>query len=78
MAMSNIKLGRELLMTRRLPEQELDDIDTMSETITDMILQSESRVTEAINKPVKSRIEDIVTNTSPDDETTRTGGIRRR
>ncbi|KAK2164193.1 hypothetical protein NP493_1428g00036 [Ridgeia piscesae] len=34
---------------------ELDDIDTMSETITDMIQQSAS-VAKAINKPLKSRI----------------------
>ena len=36
--------------------QELDDIDTMSETITDMIQQSASRVAKAINKPLKSRL----------------------
>ena len=39
--------------------QELDDIDTMSETITDIIQQSASRVPKAINRPHKS---------SPDDE----------
>ena len=36
--------------------QELDDIDTMSATITYMIQQSASRVAKAINKPLKSRI----------------------
>ena len=36
--------------------QELDDIDSMSENITDMIQQSASRVAKAINKPHKSRI----------------------
>ena len=35
---------------------ELDDIDTMSEAITDMIQQSASRVATAITKPLKSRI----------------------
>ena len=35
---------------------ELDDIDTMSETITDMIQQSTSREATAVNKPLKSRI----------------------
>ena len=44
-------------MTNRPPEQEqLDDIDTMSETTTDMIQLSASRVGKAINKPLKSRI----------------------
>ena len=32
--------------------QELDDIDTMSETIIDMIQQSVRRVGKAINKPL--------------------------
>ena len=38
--------------------QELDDIGTMSQTITDMIHQSAStsRVAKAINTPLKSRI----------------------
>ena len=36
--------------------QELDDIDTMSETITEIIQQSASRVSKAINQPKKSRI----------------------
>ena len=36
--------------------QELYDIDTMCETITDMIQQSASRVAKTINKPLKSRI----------------------
>ena len=36
--------------------QEPDDIDTMSETITDMIQQSASRAAKAINKPQKLRI----------------------
>ena len=36
--------------------QELDDFDTMSETITDMIQQSASTVAQAINKPLESRI----------------------
>ena len=36
--------------------QELDDIDTMSESITDMIQQSASREARAINKLHKSRI----------------------
>ena len=36
--------------------QKLDDIDTLSETITDMIQQSMSRVAKAINKPLPSRI----------------------
>ena len=35
---------------------ELHDIDTMSETITDMIQQSASRVAKATKKPLKSRI----------------------
>ena len=34
--------------------QVLDDIDTMSETITDMIQQSASGVAKTINKPLKS------------------------
>ena len=37
-------------------QQELDDINTTSETITYMIQQSASRVAKAINKPHKSRI----------------------
>ena len=36
--------------------QELDDIDTMSETITYNIQQSASRVAKTIDKPLKSRI----------------------
>ena len=36
--------------------QELDDIDTMSETITDMIQQSASIMAKAANKPLISRI----------------------
>ena len=36
--------------------QELEDIDTMSETITGMIQQSASRVAKPINKQLKSRI----------------------
>ena len=39
--------------------QELDDIDTMSETISDMIQQRASRVSRAINKPLKSRISSL-------------------
>jgi len=38
------------------PIRELDDIDTMSETITDLIQQSSTRVAKAINKTLKSRI----------------------
>ena len=56
--------------------QELDDIDTMSETITDTIQQSASRVAKAINTPHKSRIS--ITYTSCDDETMRNGGKRRQ
>ena len=47
---------------------ELDDIDTMSETITYIIQQSASRVAKATEYRY---IEDITTHTSPDDETTR-------
>ena len=36
--------------------QELDDIDTMSETIADMIQQGASRIAKNINKPLKSRM----------------------
>ena len=36
--------------------QELDDINTMSENITDMIQQTASRVAKAVYKPHKSRI----------------------
>ena len=36
--------------------QELDDIDNMSETISDTIQQSASKVAKVINKPPKSRI----------------------
>ena len=36
--------------------QELDDVDTMSETITDMIQQTALRVAKSINKPLKSMI----------------------
>ena len=36
--------------------QVLNDIDTMSETTTDMIQQNASRIAKAINKPHKSRI----------------------
>ena len=48
---SKIELRNRFLML-----QELDDIDTMSEAITDMIQQSASRVPKAINKALKSRI----------------------
>ena len=34
-------------------EQELDDIDTMSETITNVFHQSVPRVAKAISKPLK-------------------------
>ena len=36
--------------------QELDDIDTMSETIADMIQQGASRIAKEINTPLKSRM----------------------
>ena len=36
--------------------EELDDIDTMSETITDMMQQNALSVAKAINKPHKSRL----------------------
>ena len=56
--------------------QEQNDIDTMNETITDMIQKSASRVAKVINKPLESRISSP--NTSPDDETTKHCGKRRR
>ena len=36
--------------------QELDDIDTMSETIADMIQQGASIIAKEINKPLESRM----------------------
>ena len=51
----------------------LDDIDTMSETVTYMIQESASRVAKAINKPPELRSPDDDT-TGPDDDTTRNGG----
>ena len=39
--------------------QELDNLNTTSETITDMTQQSASRVAKAINKPHKSRISSL-------------------
>ena len=54
--------------------QELDDIDAMSEAITDMIQQSVSRVV----KTQATAIEHIITNTCPDDETTRNCGKQRQ
>ena len=47
--------------------QELDDIDTISETITDMCGNQQA-----------TEIEDIVTNKSPDGETAGNGGKWRR
>ena len=44
------------LQNRFETSQELDDIDTMSETITDMIQHCVSRVAKAVNKPLKLRI----------------------
>ena len=44
------------LRTRFETLQELDDIDTMSETITYKIQQSATRVARTIDKPLKSRI----------------------
>ena len=56
--------------------QELDHIDTMSEVITDMVPQTASRVAKANQQDTE--LEDIITNMSPDDETTRNGDKRRR
>ena len=68
LVMSNINLDvemeRNIFLTKSTQigskkfetQQELDDIDTTRETITDMIQQSASRVAKAINKPLKSRI----------------------
>ena len=39
--------------------QELDDIDTISEIITDIIQQCASRVAKAINMPQKLRISSL-------------------
>ena len=52
---------KEDLITTRIQKpirakQELDDIDTMSETITDMVQHSAPRVAKTINKPWTSRI----------------------
>ncbi len=44
--------------------QELDDIDTKSETITDMILENAPRVAKAINKPLKLKISSSTINKS--------------
>ena len=51
------KIEFELELRNRFETlQELDDIDTMSETITDMIKQIAPRVAKAINTPLQSRI----------------------
>ena len=51
-----IEFQLRVLKNRFETLQELDVIDTMSETITYMIQQSASRVATAVNKPQKSRI----------------------
>ena len=51
------KIEFQLELRNRLETlQELDNIDTLSKTISDMIQQSASRVAKAINKSHKSRI----------------------
>ena len=51
------KIKFQLEMKNRFQTpQELDDIDTTSETITDLIQQSASKVAKTISKPQKSRI----------------------
>ena len=51
------KIECELELRKRFETlQQLNDIDTMNETITYMIQKSESRVAKAINKPQRPRI----------------------
>ena len=51
------KLEFQLELRKRFETlQELDDIDTMAETIADMIQESASKVAKAITKQQKSRI----------------------
>ena len=79
MAMRNIKLVvgverktvRLELRNRFETLQELDDIDTMCETITDMT--PKRRVQSSEGNQQATEIEDIVTSMSTDDETTRNG-----
>ena len=63
---------RNRFETQQIP----DDIDIISEIIIDMTKQSASRVVK--NKQQATENENIVTNTSLYDETTRNGGKRRR